>query len=232
MPVPETRTPTPRRLIRDEVYLRLMEAIIDCDLLPGEQLSDVKIEQWLGVSRTPIREALNQLSAIGLVEILPQKKTRITPISPDRLHALIELLGTMIFGLIRDTTPLLTKVDKERLSAFSKEAQQSANFKLLVKEKAFFEGFLSIFIRRLDNKSVARIVANHLPELRRALIASPDEMLLNSGIPKIAKTIDHVLDNDPEQAATSCANFWDNTLFPLVEAFSSPKKEEHASARP
>ena len=117
MPVPVTGAASPRRLIRDEVFLRLLDAIVDGDLLPGEQLYDAEIERWVGVSRTPVREALNQLAAMGLVEILPQRRTRVTPIEPERLRDLITTVGVLIAGVVRDATPLLTDADREALRA-------------------------------------------------------------------------------------------------------------------
>ena len=56
MPVPDVVTP-PRALLRDDVYLRLRDAIVDGTLEPGEQLRDGELATWLGVSRTPVREA-------------------------------------------------------------------------------------------------------------------------------------------------------------------------------
>src|SRR6478752_1381369 len=119
MPVPVTGAASPRRLIRDEVFLRLLDAIVDGDLLPGEQLYDAEIERWVGVSRTPVREALNQLAAMGLVEILPQRRTRVTPIDPERLRALLSTIGTLLRGIVRDATPLLTDDDKQELREFA-----------------------------------------------------------------------------------------------------------------
>src|SRR3569623_3472157 len=119
MPVPVTGAASPRRLIRDEVFLRLLDAIVDGDLLPGEQLYDAEIERWVGVSRTPVREALNQLSTMGLVEILPQRRTRVTPIDPVRLRELIATVGVLLAGLVRDATPLLTEDAREALRAIA-----------------------------------------------------------------------------------------------------------------
>ena len=112
MPVPVTEAASPRRLIRDEVFQRLLDAIVGGDLLPGEQLYDAEIERWVGVSRTPVREALNQLAAMGLVEILPQRRTRVTPIDPERLRRLIATVGILIAGVVRDALVRRLGTDK------------------------------------------------------------------------------------------------------------------------
>ncbi|MFJ3395241.1 GntR family transcriptional regulator [Leifsonia aquatica] len=76
------------------------------DLHPGEKLLDAEIEQWVGASRTPIREAMQQLATMGLIEILPQKLTRVTPIEPTRLAGAIALGGELLRCTVRDATPL------------------------------------------------------------------------------------------------------------------------------
>jgi DNA-binding GntR family transcriptional regulator len=67
VPVPLQTVERPRRLLRDDVYVRLRDAIVDGTLAPGEQLRDSELAVWLAVSRTPVREALLRLQRAGLV---------------------------------------------------------------------------------------------------------------------------------------------------------------------
>ncbi|WP_309686074.1 GntR family transcriptional regulator [Microbacterium foliorum] len=55
MPIPQQSPGVDRTLLRDDVFRRLRDAIVDCTFLPGEQLKDVDLAEWLGVSRTPVR---------------------------------------------------------------------------------------------------------------------------------------------------------------------------------
>src|SRR6478735_8007924 len=77
MPVPVEPVP-PRELLRDDVYRRLRDAIVDGTFAPGEQLRDAELAGWLGVSRTPIREALLRLARAGLVVAEPGRSTSVT----------------------------------------------------------------------------------------------------------------------------------------------------------
>jgi len=65
-------------VLGDEVFARLGEAILDGQLAPGERLRDHELAQRLGVSRTPVREALQRLERTGLVEVSPNRYTRVT----------------------------------------------------------------------------------------------------------------------------------------------------------
>lgn len=59
------------RLLREVAYERLKDALRHANLQPGEPLSENRISKALGISRTPVREALQMLSQEGLVEIVP-----------------------------------------------------------------------------------------------------------------------------------------------------------------
>ncbi len=59
------------RLLRDVAYERLKDAVRHADLDPGQPLSENRLSKILGISRTPVREALQSLAQEGLVEIIP-----------------------------------------------------------------------------------------------------------------------------------------------------------------
>ncbi|WP_404430238.1 GntR family transcriptional regulator [Microbacterium lacus] len=65
-------------VLGDEVYTTLGEAILDGTLAPGERLRDHDLAERLGISRTPVREALQRLERIGLVEVSPNRYTRVS----------------------------------------------------------------------------------------------------------------------------------------------------------
>lgn len=65
------------RLLREVAYDRLKDAIRYADLTPGTPLSENRISKALGISRTPVREALQMLSQEGLVEIIPGRAVTI-----------------------------------------------------------------------------------------------------------------------------------------------------------
>jgi len=78
-------------VLGDEVYARLGEAILDGRLAPGDRLRDQELAEWLGVSRTPVREALQRLERAGLVEVSPHRYTRVS--HPNRQTDTAELVA-------------------------------------------------------------------------------------------------------------------------------------------
>lgn len=74
-------SPVSRRLLSDEVFDRLRDSIVRGELVPGEKVKDGELAERLGLSRTPVREALARLADIGLVEAKPGVYTRITTLN-------------------------------------------------------------------------------------------------------------------------------------------------------
>jgi DNA-binding GntR family transcriptional regulator len=220
MPVPVTEASSPRRLIRDEVFLRLLDAIVDGDLLPGEQLYDAEIERWVGVSRTPVREALNQLAAMGLVEILPQRRTRVTPIEPPRLRELIITVGVLVAGIVRDATPLLTEADRDALRAILEDPDRSS-----IGTGLSSDGFLGVFIRRLDNATIARLLKRHLPEVLRALNAAPSQTAREKARPSFKALVDAAVAGKADKAARAATDIFDKALVTIADEFAASHKE-------
>ncbi len=75
MPVPIKEKDFSRKLARERIYLTLREWIINGTLVPGERILDDELASYFNTSRTPVREALQTLSAQRLVEISPGKMT-------------------------------------------------------------------------------------------------------------------------------------------------------------
>ena len=95
MPVPDRREPVDRHLLRDTAYERLREAVVDGTLAPGEGLHDDELCEWLGVSRTPVRDALRRLADEGLVELAAQRYTRVASLSVRDVHEVVPLLAAV-----------------------------------------------------------------------------------------------------------------------------------------
>ena len=77
--------------LRDLVFQALRQAIITGEFSPGERLMEIKLANKLGVSRTPVREALRQLEADGLIENIPNRGAYVTALSKRDISDLFDL---------------------------------------------------------------------------------------------------------------------------------------------
>lgn len=97
---PRDVTALPRRLLRvprtglyEQAATRLRLLIVRGDLAPGQQLLEADLSDVLGVSRTPLREALKQLASEGLVELRLNRSAIVAPLRRDELTELFEALS-------------------------------------------------------------------------------------------------------------------------------------------
>ncbi|WP_052961528.1 MULTISPECIES: GntR family transcriptional regulator [unclassified Leucobacter] len=118
MPVPKTvSAATPARvLLRDTVRERLREGIMDGTFEPGEALHDKELQEWLGVSRTPIRDAINELARMGLVDMEPNRYTRVANPSDDETVVAMQTLGVIYSGVVRLAVPRLSARTAARIA--------------------------------------------------------------------------------------------------------------------
>jgi DNA-binding GntR family transcriptional regulator len=115
MPVPSTQPAAERKLLRDTVQDKIRDAIMDGTLEPGERLNDDDLIAWLGVSRTPIREALAELARAGLIEMAPNRYTRVAAPSADELLDAYRTLGVIYGGVARLATPRFTDAQRKKV---------------------------------------------------------------------------------------------------------------------
>lgn len=101
--------------LRSKVFKRLEEDILDGKYNPGDSLIETKLSEELGVSRTPIREAIRQLELEGLVKIVPNKGAVVLGISTQDIED-IYTIRMLIEGLaVRWATEKMTDEELEAL---------------------------------------------------------------------------------------------------------------------
>lgn len=77
--------------LRDVVFQTLRQAILRGELKPGERLMEIHLAQKLGVSRTPVREAIRKLELEGLVLMIPRKGAIVAEITVQDLEDVLEV---------------------------------------------------------------------------------------------------------------------------------------------
>jgi len=134
--------------LKEQVYEFLREAMRRGDILPGSVIDMEETSKRLGVSKTPLRDALLQLEMEGFVSILPRRKVVVTVLTLKDIKNTYEIIGAL------ESTALLQAFDRikaddikkmDRLNAEMKEAIEGDDFDLYYeKNLAFHNSFLSL----------------------------------------------------------------------------------------
>lgn len=77
--------------LRDVIFETLRKAIVSGEIKPGERLMEVSLANQMGVSRTPVREAIRRLEAEGLVTMVPRKGTHVSELSVKDIMDVLEV---------------------------------------------------------------------------------------------------------------------------------------------
>ena len=113
----------------DDVYARVREAILDGELAPGAVMSQVALAEELGISRTPLREALRMLQSERLVEAEPNRRVRVAPMSAADLEELCIARIALEAEAIRLSVGRLTPENLARLEGYMAEMAHYASAK-------------------------------------------------------------------------------------------------------
>jgi DNA-binding GntR family transcriptional regulator len=216
MPVPSERADTTRTLLRDQAYRRLRDAILDGTLEPGEHLKDAELASWLGLSRTPIREALAKLEDYGLVETKPQSFTRVAPLSARdardafMVYAALEALAASL------GVPRLIRDDLETMRAANcdfADALAAADVDAAVAADDRFHGVL---VQAAANREIARSLERLLPKIRRLERARFGSLAGRRSVEQHERIIALCAAGEAEQAAEAIRENW-LTLGALID---------------
>ena len=186
---------------RDQVYLTLREAIVSAELEPGRRLSENELADLLGVSRTPVREALARLRDERLVAIVPQLGTYVTLISRQGVADAAFVREALECSAIRLATD---RADEVALAAL--QANLAAQARAVDEEDS--ESFdrlddaLHQALCELSGHEVAwtlsRRANGHLDRVRR--LSLPDPAYMSEMVDEHRQVIAAVADRDADRA--------------------------------
>lgn len=90
------------------VFDRILSSVHEGRLLPGQRISDIELAEQLGVSRTPVREALQRLREIGIIEASASRFTRVALVSPKQTAQAMVVWVALYSALVTEVIPRVT----------------------------------------------------------------------------------------------------------------------------
>ena len=111
--------------LRDVVFNTLRQAILKGELKPGERLMEIQLANRLGVSRTPIREAIRKLELEGLVLMIPRKGAEVAQITIKNLQDVLQVRGALEQLAIQIVCKNITEEGIAELKKANKEFEKA-----------------------------------------------------------------------------------------------------------
>lgn len=155
--------------LREVVFITLRRQILRGDLKPGERLMEISLANRLGVSRTPVREAIRKLENDGLVIMIPRRGAHVAEITRQELDDVLEVRKSLDVLAMRKAARLITGEEVQEL----REAEKT--FAGLVEEKdpdltalgEADEYFHDIMYRATRNRRLIQTVNNLREQMYR-----------------------------------------------------------------
>lgn len=140
--------------LKDHVYEYISESIKDGSLRPGDKINEQHLSDKLNVSRTPVREALIQLAAEGLLDAEPRRGFRVKPLILEEAKDLYQLIGHLDAMAATLSLADITGEDidmMKELQAKMKDAIEAQDFERYYRLQIEFH---NVYLRKCSNKQL------------------------------------------------------------------------------
>ena len=167
MPIPANSKPINRFSMREEVYSTLLNWIMEGELRPGEKILDKELAEKMGVSRTPVREALRRLEDKGLVESSANRWTRVADVSIEEPEMLYPIIWAMEELAVDQALGNLTEADFKKMEVAIEALGEALKNGDPVKASRSDAQFHDVYIQRSNNHHLINILQDLKIKCRR-----------------------------------------------------------------
>lgn len=213
MPIPEQVEKFKRQLARKEVYATIQNWIVEGVYQPGEIMRDHDLAAALGVSRTPVREALQRLEDEGFVQTAANRWTRVAQININEaknLYPIIWSLETLAITLAQEH---LTPLHFEMMDKANAHLQQALTSGLAVEASQADYDFHQVFIQQAENPDLIRMLREAKLRLRWLEIAYfKGNLLAANSWHEHEGILDALRTNEYEHAMQAVKTNWQESL--------------------
>jgi len=153
----------------DAAYEALREAVVTSALAPGAVLRESELAERLGISRTPVREALRRLAEGGLVQLEVARGYRVAPLDLDRLRSVVTVYGELVGMAARLAVPRLTDDDLDLLIATGGDLMETYRTARdwSAERPGYWSRLLDLLVARVDDGVVSAAVESYRPHVLR-----------------------------------------------------------------
>lgn len=153
--------------LREVVFTTLRQAILKGELQPGERLMEITLANKLGVSRTPIREAIRKLELEGLVVMIPRRGAHVAHITVQELNDVLEVRRGLEELAIKKACDRITEEEMQMLEAAAEEFSKLVDSDNLTELAEADVRFHDVIYEATHNRRLVQIVNNLREQMYR-----------------------------------------------------------------
>ena len=203
--------------LRDVVFQTLRQAILKGELQPGERLMEIKLAERLGVSRTPIREAIRKLELEGLVVMIPRKGAAVANITEKDTKDVLEVRRTLEMFAVEVACDRITPEQLEQLKEAAKAFEASNGSMDLIRIAETDMHFHEIIYEATHNERLVQMLNNLRENMYRYRIEYlKDPNYYNSLVAEHQEILDAVENGDKERARVCMRDHIDNQQLAVI----------------
>lgn len=153
--------------LRDVVFYTLRQAILKGEMEPGERLMEIQLAKKLGVSRTPIREAIRKLELEGLVIMIPRRGAEVAGITEKALRDVLEVRRSLEELAIELAVARMKEGDIKALEAARIEFREALNTNDMIRIAQADEKFHDVIYAGTYNDKLVQLLNNLRDQIYR-----------------------------------------------------------------
>ena len=208
--------------LRDVVFNTLRQAILRGELKPGERLMEIQLAEKLGVSRTPIREAIRKLELEGLVLMIPRKGAEVAKISEKSLRDVLEVRRSLEELAIELACQRMTDEEIEQLGERQNDFKNAINKGNAMNIAETDEAFHDVIYLGTGNDKLVQILNNLREQMYRyRLEYVKDEANYKRLIAEHRVIYEAIRDRDRQTGAEAIKNHIDNQEKAVIRMITS-----------
>ena len=210
--------------LRDVVFNTLRQAILRGEMEPGERLMEIQLANKLGVSRTPIREAIRKLELEGLVLMIPRKGAEVAEITEKSLRDVLEVRKALEELAVKLACDRMTKQQMSQLKEAAKEFEETLKTNDVTKFAEADVKFHDVIFMATDNQRLIQLLNNFREQMYRFRVEYLKKKCFHSIlIAEHEDIINRIEKRQKEEAAEVVCRHIDNQVEAVIDTIRTKK---------
>ncbi|MDE6700865.1 MAG: GntR family transcriptional regulator [Acetatifactor sp.] len=215
--------------LRDVVFNTLRQAILTGELKPGERLMEIHLANMLGVSRTPIREAIRKLELEGLVTMIPRRGAEVAQITEKSMSDVLEVRRAMDALCAELACERITQEELERLKEACGQFEKATGTKDVKKIAQADVELHDIILQATGNRRLIQLVNNLSEQMYRYRFEYIKDISQHERLVEEHRIIyESLVSRDKERAAEAARTHIDNQRRAIIHQIRLDR-EKHST---